>query len=205
MSDEGKTNKNGRIDEHGAFRHHLPELCPIGAIAIHLFAYFHIENNPCPKFAPDFNHPQASAMGYRDWYKLRLFPSSKGLYTEMSYESKFIFNHLFMSKYSDPNWKDHRQRVNRMKMASQIICQKVTHCGRIRAAENGSEFGSTTEGIKALGVWSQGAMRSCYDRKLPVDGLLATAGFNGRKHESYFLARDNLGKIFFPVLVISSN
>jgi len=124
---------------------------------------------------------------------------------EMSYESKFIFNHLFMSKHSHPNWKDHRQRVNHMKMASQIICQKVTHCGRIRAAENGSEFGSTTEGIKALGVWSQGAMHSCYDRKLPVDGLLATAGFNGRKHESYFLARDNLGKIFFPVLVISLN
>jgi len=73
----------------------------------------------------------------------------------------------------------------------------VTHCGRIRAAENGSEFGSTTEGIKALGVWSQGALHSCYDRKLPVDGLLATAGFNGRKHESYFLARDNLGQFFF--------
>jgi len=93
-------------------------------------------------------------------------------------------------------WKDHRQRINHMKAANQIICQKVTHCGRIRAAENGSEFGSTTEGIKALGVWSQGALRSCYDRKLPVDGLLATAGFNGRKHESYFLARENLGQFF---------
>jgi hypothetical protein len=43
MSDEGKTNTNGRIDEHGAFRHRLPELCPVGALAIHLFAYFHVE------------------------------------------------------------------------------------------------------------------------------------------------------------------
>jgi len=90
MSDEGKTNTNGRIDEHGAFRHRLQELCPVGALAIHLFAYFHVEGHPRPKFAPEFNHPQASEIGYRDWYKLRLFPSSKSLYKEMSYESEFI-------------------------------------------------------------------------------------------------------------------
>ena len=102
MSDQGKTNKNGRIDEHGALRHRLPEVCPVGAIVIHLFSYFHIEENPRPTFAPDFNHPGASALGYRDWYNLRLFPSSKSLYTEMSYESKFIFNH-FIRKHSDAN------------------------------------------------------------------------------------------------------
>lgn len=92
MSDEGKTNTNGRIDEHGAFQHRLPELCPVGALAIHLFAYFHVEGHPRPKFAPEFDHPEASGIGYCDWYKLRLFPSSKSLYMEMSYESKFIFS-----------------------------------------------------------------------------------------------------------------
>jgi len=92
MSNEGKTNTNGRIDEHGAFRHHLPELCPVGTLAIHLFAYFHVEEHPRPKFALEFDHPEASGIGYHDWYKLRLFPASKSLYTEMSYESKFFFS-----------------------------------------------------------------------------------------------------------------
>ena len=110
-----------------------------------------------------------------------------------------------VTQIGNMNIKDHRQRVNHMKSASNILCQKVTHCGRIHVAENGVENGSTTEGIKAVGGWSQGAFRSCYDRKLPVDGLLATAGFNGKKQESYFLPQDNLGKQYFLVLSILSN
>jgi len=90
-----------------------------------------------------------------------------------------------------------------MKSANNILCLKVTHCGRVRAAEDGVENGSTTEGIKAVGGWSQpGSFRACYDRKLPIDGLLATAGFNGKKQESYFLPRDNLGKHWFLGVLI---
>lgn len=54
-----------------------------------------------------------------------------------------------------------------------------------------------TEGIKAVGGWSQGALHACYDHKLPVDGLLAASGFNGRKQESFFLPQDSLGKLKF--------
>jgi len=88
MSNEGKTNTNGRIDYHGALRHRLPELCSVGALALHFFAWFHVENRPPPNFAPDFNNPQAPPHGYRDWYKLRLFPSSVSPYKEMSSGSK---------------------------------------------------------------------------------------------------------------------
>jgi hypothetical protein len=45
-----------------------------------------------------------------------------------------------------------------------------------------------------MGGWSEnGAFRPCYDRALPLDALLGAAMFNGRKPESYFIARDKLG------------
>ena len=82
-----------------------------------------------------------------------------------------------------------------MKVANEIFCQKVTHCGRVRAAEDGIENGATVDGVKALGLWSQpGSFRACYNRSLPTDAMLAMAYFNGEEQNSYFVARDILGE-----------
>ncbi|RDB27704.1 hypothetical protein Hypma_003308 [Hypsizygus marmoreus] len=171
FSDQGKTNTNGRIDEQGAFRHRLPELCPVGSLGFYLFSYFHILNRKRPTFAPDFSH--GGEIGYREWYKLTLFPGSGGDESEMTYEN-------------------HRKRVHLMYIRNDITARKITHAGRPFAATTAREHRATVEDTKALGNWSQGALQACYDRALPVDALLAAASFNARKQESYFIARDVL-------------
>lgn len=63
------------------------------------------------------------------------------------------------------------------------------------------ENGASVAGAKALGGWSEsGSFRPCYDRALPVDALLGAAMFNGRKPESYFVARACSGESALPFL-----
>lgn len=77
-----------------------------------------------------------------------------------------------------------------MHMKNNISIQKVTHAGRPFAAMTAREHRATTDDTKALGNWSQnGSFRKCYDTALPTDAMLAAASFNGRKQESYFVAR----------------
>lgn len=95
---------------------------------------------------------------------------------------------------------DHRNRIKDLHEKCDISISKVTHGGRTFAAMTARSHGASTDGTKALGGWhEQGSFRACYDRALPVDALLASAMFNGRKPETYFLARDRLG-MFSPLL-----
>lgn len=101
MSNQGKSNRHGRIDFHAAVRHCFPELCAIGAVAMQLFSQFHIANIQRPDFAPDFDSPQASDVGFRAWYQWLLFPGSKSQTEEMSAQGKPLmhlshFIHLTM-------------------------------------------------------------------------------------------------------------
>jgi len=75
-----------------------------------------------------------------------------------------------------------------------VSISKVTHGGRSYAATTARLHGATETGTKAMGGWNKnGAFRACYDRALPLDALLGAAMFNGRKPETYFVARDKLG------------
>lgn len=79
---------------------------------------------------------------------------------------------------------------------NQVSISKVTHGARTFAASTARSHGATTTGTKAMGGWSEnGAFRPCYDRALPLDALLGAAMFNGRKPETYFVARDKLGML----------
>ncbi|KAF5377311.1 hypothetical protein D9615_006350 [Tricholomella constricta] len=174
MSDQGKTNTTGRIDEQAAFRHRLPELCPIGALGFYLFSKFHVVNNSIPNFAPDYEDPRGGGIGLRSWYQIHLFPGSKDDMTEMTYEN-------------------HRKRVNTAHVLNEISIRKVTHAGRPFAAMTAREHRATSDDTKALGNWSQnGSFRKCYDTALPTDAMLAAASFNGRRQDSYFIPRDQL-------------
>ncbi|KAF8066900.1 hypothetical protein FPV67DRAFT_1768709 [Lyophyllum atratum] len=52
------------------------------------------------------------------------------------------------------------------------------------------EHRASVDGAKALGGWSKSdSFKPCYDRTLPVDAMLRAAMLNGRKPETYFLAR----------------
>lgn len=87
LADNAKTNQHGRVDEHGTLRHRLVELCPVGAVALYLYAYFHILCRPLPEFAPDFSSPKYGEFGHRPWYEVHLFWGEQPT-KEMSYDSE---------------------------------------------------------------------------------------------------------------------
>jgi hypothetical protein len=47
--DQGKTNQFGRIEYGGCVRARDVEVCPVGALALHLFWRFQIAHEPFPK------------------------------------------------------------------------------------------------------------------------------------------------------------
>lgn len=96
LADNAKHNQEGRIDEHGAFRHRLVELCPIGALAALFFGVFHITKVPLPDFKPDFSYPGFGEYGRREWYEYYAFPT-KNMTKAMSYDSMSIHVCIFCS------------------------------------------------------------------------------------------------------------
>lgn len=90
LSNQGKSNTSGRIDEQGALRHRYPELCVIGALGFYLFSRFHILEKSPPDFKPVYKQNDPQDMGVRAWYGLHLFPGGDGETSEMSYESESL-------------------------------------------------------------------------------------------------------------------
>jgi hypothetical protein len=89
---------------------------------------------------------------------------------------------------------DHQTRLRKIHKTNNLSISKVTHGGRSYAATTARSHGATETGTKAMGGWNEnGAFGACYDHALPVDALLRAALFNGRKPETYFVARDKLG------------
>jgi hypothetical protein len=95
LSEQGKTNAEGRIDQTGVLRHRDPSLCAVGAIALHLFSRFHLAKESRPNFEPRFGSDVVGSGGFeahrpeghRDWYALVLW-SGNDSRKPMSYESK---------------------------------------------------------------------------------------------------------------------
>jgi hypothetical protein len=87
LADNAKHNKDGRVDEHGALRHRNVNLCPVGALAMMFFAYFHVLSRPVPCFEPDFMNPDYGEYGYRLWYEYYVFSGEK-VNKSMSYDSR---------------------------------------------------------------------------------------------------------------------
>ncbi|KAJ7835604.1 hypothetical protein B0H13DRAFT_2108070 [Mycena leptocephala] len=87
IADNAKHNQQGRTDEHGAFRHRHAELCPVGAIALLLFSYYHVRNCSVPNFAPDFTDSKYRDYGKREWYGIHLFPAGLNHLDEMGYDN----------------------------------------------------------------------------------------------------------------------
>ena len=79
LADNAKHNQQGCVDEHGACQHHLVALCPVGAISRLFFAFFHIMEQPCPSFSPNFTADGYGEYGYRKWYDYHVFASSQAL------------------------------------------------------------------------------------------------------------------------------
>ncbi|KAF5367837.1 hypothetical protein D9615_010577 [Tricholomella constricta] len=68
LADNAKTNQDGRVDEHGAFRHRFVELCPQCVLS------------------PDFEDPGYGEYGRREWYEHYVF-STSSISKAMSYDN----------------------------------------------------------------------------------------------------------------------
>jgi hypothetical protein len=89
-----------------------------------------------------------------------------------------------------------------MHVRNDIMISKSTHAGRPFAAMTAREHHATQDDTRTLGNWSTpGSFGKCYDCTLPMDAMVAAASFNGRKQESYFVARDVLGAPLFPCIL----
>lgn len=193
LADNAKHNQQGRVDEHGALRHRLVELCPVGAIARMFFAFFHIMKCPLPSFVPSFTTDGYGEYGYREWYDYHVFASKEDVKGQMTYDSAWDL--LLVSGTCLTSVSDHLKRVSIMHKENNVEITKSTHAGRYYSAMNSRAHGATVGGTKALGGWNEsGSFRNCYDRAFPVDALLGAASFNARKPEEYFLPRDELGE-----------
>jgi hypothetical protein len=89
LSANGKTNREGRIDSNGSFRHKHVHSCAVGAIAFYLFAEDHIIHRPRPSFAAEFSTAGYGVYGRRAWYERYLF-IAKHPDKPMVYDSKCI-------------------------------------------------------------------------------------------------------------------
>ena len=90
---------------------------------------------------------------------------------------------------------DHHERITIMHKKNDVDITKKTHAGQHYAALTARAHGASTSGTKALGGWNEsGSFNSVYDRTFPLDALLGTAMYNGRRPEEYSLPRGCLGK-----------
>ncbi len=86
--DNAKHNQQGHVDKHGALRHRLVKLCPVGAISRLFFAFFHVMKWLLPNFAPDFATDGYGEYGYREWYDYHVFAGKEDAKSKMSYDSE---------------------------------------------------------------------------------------------------------------------
>jgi hypothetical protein len=64
------------MDEHGAIHHQHVKLCPIGGVAMLLWAMFHLQKLSVPNFEPDFLDCAFGEFRHCDWYEHHLFFAS---------------------------------------------------------------------------------------------------------------------------------
>lgn len=63
LTKKGKTNQFGKLQHVGCLRNKDVQICPVGAVAFHLFQRFHVSKEPMP----DFSTSEA-------WFLTKLFP-----------------------------------------------------------------------------------------------------------------------------------
>ncbi|PPQ87750.1 hypothetical protein CVT24_003818, partial [Panaeolus cyanescens] len=105
------------------------------------------------------------------WYRFTLFSTQSSNTIPMSYET-------------------HREQCNDQKKRLGLQHHKVTHGGRSYTATTAIQQGASIDSVRALGNWSIASSWSLYNHSLPVDAIVAAAGFNGKQVNSYFVARE---------------
>ncbi|KAE8221172.1 hypothetical protein CF319_g5424 [Tilletia indica] len=146
-ADNSKTNQQGRLDEFAVARHQDPLRCGVSSLAMRALWSLQLGNQERLSFEPDFSSQKHGKFGFREWWEWKVFRGRHAAATkEMSY-------------------KTHDGAVRKMFPANKVAVGKTTHAGRAAGAMHARENGTSVDGAKALGGWSDsGSFRSCYDR-----------------------------------------
>lgn len=98
----------------------------------------------------------------------------------------------------------HNDRVTALHKANGIDVTKVTHAGRAYAAQSARLYGAGVADTKALGGWSDGAFKQCYDRTFPIESIVGAAAFNAKQLETYFVPRSVVSTSLLLVLPVTA-
>ncbi|GAA5993925.1 hypothetical protein JCM5350_005476 [Sporobolomyces pararoseus] len=185
LANNGKTNREGRLDQVGIWRHEDPALCGIFAVALHIFFSDEVLRMDRPSFEPDFetDDPKIGPYGFRGWYYRTLFPG----------RMKSGSNEADVSLYRPMTYQTHNNAVKGAFEATGIRLSHTTPAGRTSAARNASMYNATEQDTKAHGLWRDGSsFRQCYMRELPISAMAALAGFDGQQVDKYWIARADI-------------
>ncbi|GAQ88550.1 putative Transcription activator [Klebsormidium nitens] len=158
----GKTNKNGRLEYFGGFRHKNVEECAVGAVAFQLFQTFHILF-PEPGSYPDFSSRAA-------WYnKFPLFYENDDIFEKMEYDTQLKqFKTMFQHEH--------------------VVSSKITHAPRGSSVRHAEDNGGKEGESARLGRWIYDHFRTSYLNQLPVGAMLINAGSSDDR-KAYVLKR----------------
>lgn len=183
LANNGKTNREGRLDQVGIWRHKDPSSCGVFGVALHLFWSDQILGMERPPFEPDFatDDPEIGPYGFRQWYFRTLFNGRMG----SEVKGKQLYHPM--------TYQTHNNAVKGVLDATGVRLSHTTHAGRTSAARNASMYNATEHDTKAHGLWRDGgSFRSCYMRELPISAIAALAGFDGRYIERYWVPRADI-------------
>ncbi|GAQ92643.1 putative Transcription activator [Klebsormidium nitens] len=158
----GKTNKNGRLEYFGGFRHTNVEECAVGAVAFQLFQTFHILF-PEPGSFPDFSSRAA-------WYnKFPLFYEDDNIFEKLEYDTQL-------------------KHFKAMFQHEQVVSSKITHAPRGSSVRHAEDNGGKEGESARLGRWIYDHFRTSYLNQLPVGAMLINAGSSDDR-KAYVLKR----------------
>ena len=176
---QGKTNQFNRIEYGSALRNANVNICPVGALALHLFWRFHVNN----EVFPDMTNNLA-------WFDEKLSPRSADQRTEAI------------------SYMTHLKFIKELFQAMGLTTKAKTHCARGSAARHADILGADESHIRRLGRWNPQAMEGCYVTTMPIKAMRALAGFGNDRSGTFFIARAGiippveLQRLIFPQIEI---
>lgn len=153
--DHGKTNQYNRVEFGASIRHKDVRICVQGALAMYLFARFHIDCEPFPNFADP-----------SEWYNIKLLKSGKSRVIPMSYRTQY-------------------KAIGDAFDACGIASKSKTHAGRGSSVRMAELLGVPEFDLRQLGRWNQTAMEGCYLSRLPRKAMRALGGFHPDQSNFY--------------------
>jgi hypothetical protein len=172
---QGKTNQFGKLEFTGCIRSKEVEICPVGSLALYLFARFQLGNEPFPDFRKN-----------ETWYNIKLCQGRLDVTKSILYDTQLY-------------------AINQCFKALGIKSSRKTHIGRGSGAIMAELAGAPNNSTRWLGRWNQKAIENCYMSTLPREAMRALAGFNPKKPQYYLrratiTPNDQLQHQIFPAV-----